>query len=279
MEDDRPVEPNAQDEWPPEFVRLPIALLTARDARGQRLPAEALETWLDFRALAWGRRETLELEFDMLRAKTGKARSTLCKHLALLTRWFGLRWQTRGGRVQVFFAEDPDPASEKLDGAVRENLKDSHLDLKDSLVAISESRFPEARLPEPSPAEAGSPAPRARPRRNRADPRTAHRAVQACRAITGHYPDKAIYDKLIAALGEAPDLDRMRRCRLEWVERGYNPASWKWATEWYAAGIPEQRHKGGQAHEAGITGRGNSAAENEPAPSALAKRLAGREAR
>ena len=270
------MEEKEPSEWPPEFVRLPIALLTARDARGRRLSAEALETWLDFRALAWGLRETPELDFDALREKIGKARSTLCKHLAQLTRWFGLRWQTRGGRVQVFFAEDPDPASEKLDGTVRENLKDSNLDLKDSLVAISISRFSEAGCAKSE--EAGSAgASRPKPKRTRADPRTAHPAVQACRSLTGRYPDKSIYDRLIAALGQSPDLDRLRRCRQEWVERGYNPASWKWASEWYAAGIPEQRLKGGHSHEAGITGRRNSPPEAEPAPSALAKRLAGHE--
>jgi hypothetical protein len=241
---------------PPEFVRLPIGLLTARKAQGKRLPAGVLETWLDFRALAWGQDQTPELDFETLRQTTGKSRSTLCGHLAVLTDWFDLRWRISGDRVQVSFASAPNPESGTPEAPSINLIKESTSPLNES---VGESQ----KLDSPPPRKA-------------ADPRSAHPAIQACRALCGRYPDKALYDRLIDILGPAPDLARLRRCRQEWLERGYNAASWKWVVEWYVTGIPQREHSGGKKHEARHPGRGAGQIDEPAAPSALAQRLAGR---
>lgn len=70
------------------------------------------------------------------------------------------------------------------------------------------------------------------------DARSAHVAIQTCREVAKSYPPKELWDKLIQVLGETPNTTLLVECRAEWVERGYNRASWKWATEWYATGVP-----------------------------------------
>ena len=82
-----------------------------------------------------------------------------------------------------------------------------------------------------------------KPRRNHVgatapDPRTAHAAIQTCRTVTNRYPPKELWDKLISVLGDSPNATLLVECRTEWVERGYNRNSWKWATDWYLTGVP-----------------------------------------
>lgn len=73
----------------------------------------------------------------------------------------------------------------------------------------------------------------------RSDPRSKTPAIQCVYAICDkRYPPKALFDTIIATLGDKPDGPKLRRCRQEWVERGYNASSWKWLTEWYVTGIP-----------------------------------------
>lgn len=73
----------------------------------------------------------------------------------------------------------------------------------------------------------------------RSDPRSKTPAIQCVYAICDkRYPPKALFDTIIATLGDTPDGHRLRKCRQEWVERGYNGSSWKWLTEWYVTGIP-----------------------------------------
>jgi hypothetical protein len=46
-----------------------------------------------------------------------------------------------------------------------------------------------------------------------------------------------LWDEIIKVLGETPDGVKLAECRKEWVARGYNTNSVKWATEWYKNGI------------------------------------------
>jgi len=80
------------------------------------------------------------------------------------------------------------------------------------------------------------------PTNRRSDPRSKHPAIIAVREAIGtrRYPPLEMYDGLISVLGENPDANRLRSCRQAWVERGYNPNAWTWASEWYAHGIPER---------------------------------------
>lgn len=71
------------------------------------------------------------------------------------------------------------------------------------------------------------------------DSRSGHPAIQAFRLVSGRFPDKALYDRIIKRLGDAPDTDRLAKCWVEWVECGYNKNSAKWLN-WYLNGIPQR---------------------------------------
>lgn len=66
-------------------------------------------------------------------------------------------------------------------------------------------------------------------------------ALVAIYSITRRRPDPTLWDKLCSVIGDSPDIVKLRRCYEEWRERGYNPQSWKWATEWYRTGVPQQQ--------------------------------------
>lgn len=72
------------------------------------------------------------------------------------------------------------------------------------------------------------------------DPRAHHPAVVAAKKAGGRWPPSEIWDLIVTELGDTPDNDKLRACRAEWRARGYNPASWMWLLEWYAAGIPRR---------------------------------------
>ena len=91
------------------------------------------------------------------------------------------------------------------------------------------------------PSEPPATAPKtARKRRCAADPRTQHPAIQACKHVSGHFPSKNVYDSIIKALGESPDVDKLRCCFQEWCLRGHNPENLNWAIDWYVNGIRQQ---------------------------------------
>jgi hypothetical protein len=73
------------------------------------------------------------------------------------------------------------------------------------------------------------------------DSRSSHPAIQAVRAALGRYPQKPLYDKIIAFLGEDFDEQRVVECALEYASRGrYIGSIAEWLFDWYANGIPER---------------------------------------
>jgi hypothetical protein len=106
--------------------------------------------------------------------------------------------------------------------------------------------------------------------RDEKDPRSKHPAIQAVKALTSRYPDKVLWDELIALVGDAPDVARLNACRKAWVRAGYNPNSLVWVLEWYAEGVPERSNKDasngrsqkGGGHDHAETG-GRPASRNE----------------
>lgn len=75
------------------------------------------------------------------------------------------------------------------------------------------------------------------------DERAAHKAILAFKTATGRYPNKLLYDKVIEALGDFPDVTRLNQVHVEWVGRGYNPQNISWL-DWYVKGIPERNGNG-----------------------------------
>src|SRR5262249_48173339 len=65
-----------------------------------------------------------------------------------------------------------------------------------------------------------------------------HAAIHAFRSATNRFPKRETYDLVIEALGDTPDVDRLRACFAEWSARGFNPTNLAWCREWYPNGIP-----------------------------------------
>jgi len=73
--------------------------------------------------------------------------------------------------------------------------------------------------------------------------------VTLFRDITGFYPKKELFALVNAAFGAAPDEIFARECYREWSERGYNPRSLKWLTDWFAHhALPPSRNGNGKGH-------------------------------
>ena len=79
------------------------------------------------------------------------------------------------------------------------------------------------------------------------DPRSSHPAISAVREVTARFPSKDVYDQLIQAVGDNPDIMRLRECWDAWRIRGFKPTNFAWATEWYITGIPQNGN--GNGHE------------------------------
>lgn len=69
------------------------------------------------------------------------------------------------------------------------------------------------------------------------DERTTTPPIQAFRHVTGKYPAKALYDKVIMFIGDVPDIQKLKAAYTEWLSRGYNPNATTWL-EWYRDGVP-----------------------------------------
>jgi len=114
-----------------------------------------------------------------------------------------------------------------IDGSAMHG-KGPHIDINDPKELPAETA---GRRDKPSPPE---------------DTRKSSPAIRAIQNVKGNrrLPPKSLWDKLIKVLGERPDVRKLRGCWEAWQERGYNPSSYVWATQWYVSGVPEWR-KGG----------------------------------
>lgn len=65
-----------------------------------------------------------------------------------------------------------------------------------------------------------------------------HPAIQAFIEVTSRPPRAEHHERIKAALGETPDIPRLKTCYAEWTARGYNPTNLAWLEEWYPKGIP-----------------------------------------
>lgn len=69
------------------------------------------------------------------------------------------------------------------------------------------------------------------------DTRSSAPAITAIRELMKRYPDKMLWDDLIAKLGDTIDTEKLALCRKEWLTRGFNPNALSWV-DWYLTGIP-----------------------------------------
>lgn len=75
------------------------------------------------------------------------------------------------------------------------------------------------------------------------DPRATHPAIVALRDVRKQFPPKELWDEIIATIGDAPDLEKLRKCYAELLKRGASKNAWYWAIDWYRDGIPENGFK------------------------------------
>ncbi len=80
------------------------------------------------------------------------------------------------------------------------------------------------------------------------DPRAKHPAIVAIRNILQKFPDKILWDKIIQRFGDEVNEEKLRACRIEWMECGYNEHATKWLN-WYFDGIPVREIKNGHKQE------------------------------
>lgn len=202
--------------WPPRYVNSPLAVLL-----NDEISNAAYRFYNKLRALAWGD-ASLAMPMSKLVDAVKLNRSQVYEYARSLRDHRGLL--SYAVRNDVFECSFADP--------VQNPENPDLLTLSFSSSQNNEEIPPRARRKSGKsgfPEKAG--------KSSKADPRTQHGAIQACRAVVGRYPPKEIYDDLITALGAAPDLERLKNCRKEWVKR-YNPNAWTWALEWYGGGLP-----------------------------------------
>lgn len=60
------------------------------------------------------------------------------------------------------------------------------------------------------------------PAKSKAHPLSTHPAIQAIKTVTGRYPKKEIYEKVIELLGEQVDINKLAEIFSTWVGRGWN---------------------------------------------------------
>lgn len=72
------------------------------------------------------------------------------------------------------------------------------------------------------------------------DERSARPIILAVKELMNRYPDKLLWDKLIARFGDDFDPTKLRECREAWLERGYNANATTWLN-WYFDGIPTRQ--------------------------------------
>lgn len=91
------------------------------------------------------------------------------------------------------------------------------------------------------------------------DPRTKYPAIQLVKQLTGYYPRIALYDDIIAVLGDHPDFNWAKKCSIEWSKRGFRMDNHGWVFDWYLNGIPERdsngRQNGRKIHPPGTNGK------------------------
>jgi uncharacterized protein YdaU (DUF1376 family) len=68
------------------------------------------------------------------------------------------------------------------------------------------------------------------------DARLDHPALKAVLEVKGKYPTKDVWDLVIKAVGDTPNVVKMRECWLRWRSKNFAPENLGWLLDWYANG-------------------------------------------
>jgi len=123
----------------------------------------------------------------------------------------------------------------------------------------------------PSGDTGGKPTAPQKPRRRKAaqprDARLDHWAIREIRKLSHYWPDREIWDEIIAALGDVPDVERLTLCYRAWVKKGWNKTNSAWYLDWFVHGIP------GQANGRASPGKLTVAEQNQAAMEEAVRRM------
>lgn len=65
-----------------------------------------------------------------------------------------------------------------------------------------------------------------------------HPAIEAVKLVTNYYPRKNLHKRVIALLGETPDIPAMQEAFDTWTANGHNPVNLKgWLFDWHREGM------------------------------------------
>ena len=79
------------------------------------------------------------------------------------------------------------------------------------------------------------------PRPPSVDNRREHPAIVAIREVAERYPNKTLWDPIIARLGETPDVARLRETYVAWIGCGNNKLGYLGVLDWYETGKRDNR--------------------------------------
>lgn len=74
------------------------------------------------------------------------------------------------------------------------------------------------------------------------DERSNHWAVASIRSLIGYYPKKILWDEIIVALGDEPQVERLAECYKAWSRVSGNASNSTWYLDWFVNGIPANRN-------------------------------------
>lgn len=185
--------------WPPRYVNSPIGIL-----RDEQVSNAAYRFYNKLRALAWGE-ASLSIEMSKLFSETGLGQSQVYEYARLLRDRGGLLFRCADG---VFECSFPD--------------------------VVSLPDIPE--MPTLSLSKTKNKNPAERGRSGKTGSATPP-AIAVFRSIAQRFPDKAVWVKIVAAVGEKPaDLERWQRTIEGWIAAGHYKLNVAGMLDWFAQG-------------------------------------------
>lgn len=192
----------ARPVWPPRYVNVPVTLL-----RDEQVPPAAFRFYCKLRALAWGE-PTLHMELKRLFVETGLGQSQVYEYARTLRDRSGLLFRCADGVFECSFPDlEQIPEIPELPtlSLSKSKGKNTERGARSGKAGIEKSPIPAA--------------------------------IQAFRSIANRYPDKAVWPKIAAVVGEKPDdLERWQRTITGWIAAGHYKLNVGGMLDWYGQG-------------------------------------------
>jgi len=236
-------------DMPDDFTRLMWVLLPTqlcREGRGIDNPS-----WVRSRVFPLREDVTLKMVTQALDWFVGRGMIVRYQVADRAYFWVPTFDHYQGRRPKEAASEYPPPPTEVMtksrpshDQVMTKSSTDIDIDedIEEEIEIAASAQAP--REPDPPPEADVGPVPDPKPKTRRKaepkprDPLLDTLAIQAFRAVTERYPKRALFERVVDALGDAPDVPRLRRAYQDWLARGYNPQNVEGWIGWYQNGTP-----------------------------------------